>query len=345
MTNPPPHIFARYSSPNTTRYETILSHLLHGHAASYASGLAAFNGLLTFSRPYVIAIGNGYHGSHEVIKIHQKLYGLRKVDLFDEASWGAADLSKGDIVHLETPVNPSGTALNIAEFAEKSHRRGTLLSIDASFGPPGLQDPFRHGTDVTMHSGSKYLGGHSDILAGVLSVQNKYWRDGLVGERSYIGSVMGNFKGWLGVRSLRTLELRVQRASANAEALVKWFDGEVSSKNNTTIGKIVSVVEHASLQKEDLANGWLQKQMPNGYGPVFALWMHQKEDVGKLPDHLNLFHHAQSMGGVESLIEWRWMSDRSVVPRLLRVSVGIENVEDLKMDFKHALEALAEVRT
>ena len=333
----------RYSSPNTTRYETILSHLLHGHAVSYASGLAAFNGLLTFVRANVIAIGNGYHGSHEVIKIHQKLYQLEKVDLFDEASWDAAGLGEGDIVHLETPVNPSGTALNIAEFAKNAHRRGALLSVDASFGPPGLQDPFLHGADVVMHSGSKYLGGHSDILSGVLAVQKKDWRDILVSERSYTGSVMGSFEGWLGVRSLRTLELRVQRASANAEALVKWFDEQVSSKNNTTIGKIVSGVEHASLQREDLANGWLKKQMPNGYGPVFALWMRRKEDAERLPDHLELFHHALSLGGVESLIEWRWMSDEGVDPRLLRVSVGIENLKGLKVDFERALAVLAEL--
>lgn len=195
---------------------------------------------------------------------------MKKVDLFDEASWDAAGLGKGDIVHLETPVNPSGTALNIAEFAEKASRRGAVLSVDASFGPPGLQNPFLPGADVVVHSGSKYPGGHSDILSGVLAVKNRDWRDRLVSERSYIGSVMGSLEGWLGVRSLRTLELRVERASANAEALVRWFDGEVNRRKNTAVWMVVSRVEHASLQKEDLANGWLQKQMPK----VMVLYLH-----------------------------------------------------------------------
>ena len=159
-------------------------------------------------------------------------------------------------MHLETPVKPSGTALNINELAQKAHRRGAPLSVDSSFGPPCLQDPFLHGADVTVHSGIKYRGGHSDILSGVLSVQKKEWHDRIVSERSYISSVMGSSEGWLGVRSLRTLELHLQRASANAEALVQWLDRQSSIQRETkaTVGTIVSGVEDSSLQKADLAN-------------------------------------------------------------------------------------------
>ena len=90
--------------------------------------------------------------------MQNKLTGVKVVDLFDEKSWDEAGLGKGDIVHVETPVNPYGEAFNLEAFAEKAHKRGALLTVDATFGPPGLQDPLKHGADVVMHSGTKYIG-------------------------------------------------------------------------------------------------------------------------------------------------------------------------------------------
>lgn len=333
------HIYARYGSPNTSCLEIILSSLLHDRVVSYCSGLASFNALVTCFRPNVIAIGVGYHGSHKVIGIHEKLYNLKKVDLLDEAAWDDAGLGKGDIIHVETPLNPSGEAVDIAYFAEKAHKRGALLTVDATFGPPGLQDPLLHGADVVMHAGTQYFGGHSDILCGVLAVKNDVWHTGLLAERSYLGSILGAYDAWLCVRSLRTLEIRIQRESANAEALVKWLDDGLSRKDNIIYRKLERV-QHASLQKEALGEGWLKKQMPHGYGPVFAIRMKRKEDAMKFPGLLNLFHHAGSLGGVESLIEWRWMSDKGVDPRLLRVSFGIENIDDLQRDLEQAFQKL-----
>lgn len=332
------HMYARYSSPNTTRLEHILSTLLHGHVVSYSSGLAAFNAMVTYFRPKVIAIGDGYHGSHKVIGMHTKMYNLQKVDLFNEAAWDAAGLGQGDIIHVETPLNPSGEAVDLSYFAERAHRRGALLTVDATFGPPGLQNPFTHGADTVMHSGSKYLGGHSDILCGILAVQKKSWHQALLHERSYLGSVMGSLDAWLAIRSLRTLELRVTRESANAEILAKWLYNALQS--SPTIQHSLEGVQHASLQKSDLEKGWLQRQMPNGFGPVFAIMMKRKEDAEKFPGYLKLFHHAVSLGGVESLIEWRWKSDRGVDPRLLRVSVGVEDVDDLQRDLELGFQRL-----
>ncbi|KAH6989854.1 Cys/Met metabolism PLP-dependent enzyme-domain-containing protein [Ilyonectria destructans] len=336
------HMYARYSSPNTSRLEAILSSLLHGHVVSYNSGLAAFNALVTYFRPNVIAIGVGYYGSHKVIDIHRKMYNVKKVDLFDEASWDDAGLGKGDIVHVETPLNPSGEAVDLDNFAAKAQKRGALLTVDATFGPPGLQDPFRHGADVVMHSGSKYLGGHSDVLCGVLAVRNAEWHQGLLQERSYLGSVLGAMDSWLVVRSVRTLEVRVQREWANAKALVQWLDDALSRNGDEAIRHSLEQVQHASIQNAALQDGWLKKQMPNGYGPVFAMWMKRREDAERFPKFLKLFHHAVSLGGVESLIEWRWKSDKSVDPRLIRVSVGLENVEDLRRDMTHAFQKLVE---
>jgi cystathionine gamma-synthase len=275
------------------------------------------------------------------------MHNVKTVDLHaDDAAWDAAGLSKGDLVHLETPINPTGEAFEIRKYAERAHKRGALLSIDSTFGPPGLQDPFAWGADIVMHSGTKYIGGHSDMLCGILATSAS--PDGaqrartLRTERIFLGSVMGNLEGWLGVRSLRTFDLRVQRQSANAEKLVSWMNDALTSDtpDSTVVKKVVHKVAHASLQIADF--DWLKKQMPNGYGPVFSFYTHTPKQARFLPSKLKLFHHATSLGGVESLIEWRRMSDNGIDETLLRVSVGVESWEDLKSDFLDAFRALAD---
>lgn len=317
---------------------------MHGQAITYSSGLSAFHALLTYFNPKVIAIYEGYHGCHGVIDIHSRLSGLKKVDLRDEKEWDKAGLGKGDIVHVETPLNPTGEAYQLSKFAEAAHKRGAILTVDATFGPPGLQDPFAWGADVVMHSGTKYVGGHSDMLCGILAVKKDRmdWWKGLYVDRVFLGAVMGSLEGWLGVRSIRTLEVRVQRQSQNTEKLVAWLDGVVNGSDDgedaAAVKKCVSHLLHASLQKGDM--GWLKKQMPNGFGPVFALFLKDREMAKRLPSKLKLFHHATSLGGVESLIEWRRMSDEHVDDRLMRLSIGVEGWEDLKADLLQGFKAL-----
>ncbi|KAF2404078.1 cystathionine gamma-synthase [Trichodelitschia bisporula] len=338
-----PFIYSRLASPNTNRFEAILSSLLGARALSYGSGLAAFHAMMVYFRPNVIAIGEGYHGCHGILGILTRLYGLKKVTLDNEAEWDAAGLGKGDIVHVETPLNPTGEAVNLAKYRELASKRGALLTVDATFGPPGLQDPFALGADVVMHSGTKYFGGHSDMLCGVLATKNDEWFKGLFTERLFLGATMGNLESWLGTRSLRTLELRVGRQSQNAEKLVAWLD-ELMTGNQSGDGEVVRAsvekVQHASLQKEDIH--WIKKQMPGGYGPVFSLWAKTPEIARRLPSKLKLFHHATSLGGVESLVEWRRMSDQTVDERVVRVSVGVENWEDLRDDLLNAFKALVQ---
>lgn len=286
-----------------------------------------------------------------MIEIHQKLTGLKKLDL----NCSPEELQPGDVVHVETPINPQGTASNIKAFAEKAHSRGAILTVDATFGPPPLQDPFLWGADIVMHSGTKYIGGHSDMLCGILAVNparaKEGWFDKLTAERLHLGSVMGNMEGWLGVRSIRTLEVRVERQSANAGKLVAWLYAalhpekessvSVSSEDSEIVRSVLGKIEHASLQEEDIKDGWLLKQMPNGFGTVFSITMKEQNLARRLPSKLELFHHATSLGGVESLIEWRTMTDSVVDTRLLRVSVGLEAWEDLRDDLLGGFKALA----
>jgi len=243
-------------------------------------------------------------------------------------------------------LNPTGEAFSIQKYAERAHARGALLSVDATFAPPGLMDPFRWGADVVLHSGTKYIGGHSDMLCGILATQpgeaGFAIAKGLRADRLFLGAVLGSLEGWLGVRSLRTLALRVQRQSSNAEKLVAWLDDALrfTAESTAVVSRVVSKVKHASLQRADMH--WLKQQMPNGFGPVFSIYTHTVAQAKTLPSRLKLFHHATSLGGVESLIEWRRMSDADVDDTLLRVSVGVENWEDLKNDLLSAFNAVAE---
>jgi cystathionine beta-lyase/cystathionine gamma-synthase len=357
-----PLIYSRLASASTNRLETILAPLIYpsaeeneldgsdglaNHVVSYSSGLSAFHALLVNIVPKVIAISGGYHGCHGVIDLHKKMHGVKTVDLHaPDSEWDAAGLGKGDLVHLETPLNPTGEAFEIKKYADRAHARGAFLSVDATFAPPGLQDPFQWGADVVMHSGTKYIGGHSDMLCGILATASG--AEGLKraktmrAERIFLGAVLGSLEGWLGVRSLRTLDLRVQRQSSNAEHLVRWLQDALNGNGDgqEVVNKVVNKVSHASLQESDMH--WLKQQMPNGFGPVFSIYMSNKNQARCLPSNLRLFHHATSLGGVESLIEWRRMSDNDVDERLLRVSVGVENWEDLKNDLLTAFKALAD---
>ncbi|KAF3907596.1 hypothetical protein AA313_de0204112 [Arthrobotrys entomopaga] len=327
------HVYSRLTAPSTTRLEAILSEYLHGYALVYSSGLAAFHAALTHLNPKRISIGDCYHGCHGVANIHTRITGMQQLPL----DCPAEDLQPGDVIHLETPLNPTGEASDITYYAEKAHSRGAILMVDATFAPPPLQDPFLWGADVVMHSASKYVGGHSDMLGGVLVVRDLEMRWKMWEERVYLGGIMGSLEAWLGVRSSRTLELRVARQSENATRLVEWLSGELGSGGGSAVKKVVERVRHASLQKE----AFVRKQLTGGFGPVFAIEMRTDVLAKMLPSHLELFAHATSLGGVESLIEWRAMSDPTVSPKILRLSIGIENWEDLKNDLSQAFEKLA----
>lgn len=304
--------------------------------------------MLVRLRPNVIAITDGYHGCHGVVALLVRLYGLKVVPLADLAAWDAVGLGSGDVVHVETPINPTGEAVDLARYAALAKERGAWLSVDATFGPPPLQDPFVFGADFVMHSGTKYLGGHSDLLCGVLATKHADIWKGLWEDRIYLGSTLGNLEAWLGVRSVRTLEIRVKNQSAGAEKLVRWLDAcvrddaSVAEEERLVVRKVVKRVQHGSLQAlEEGTKDWVLKQMPNGFGPVFSFWADSAEMARRLPSKLQLFHHATSLGGVESLIEWRKMSDKGVDARLLRVSVGLESWEDLKSDFLRGFREVA----
>ena len=360
----PDFVYSRAATPTTARLETLLAPLLGTtppNTLVYASGLAALHALYVALAPARVAVSPGYHGTDAVLALHRRLRPDTEIihlpasvddtlELNVKSGKAIERLGDGDVVHLETPTNPTGEARDIALHVQRARRQGAYLVVDSTFAPPGLQDAFGLGAEVVMMSGTKYLGGHGDLLCGVIAIRDDTWGRELAGkmreDRTVLGSVMGGMEAWLCVRSLRTLGMRVERQSKNAEQLVAWLDGEVQ-KGHGVVANAVRRVRHASLQLKrydevDKDEGeWLHEQMPKGFGPVFAMELASEGIAKRLPSCLKLFVHATSLGGVESLIEWRVMSDATADPRLVRISVGCEAWEDLKADLERGFgEAL-----
>lgn len=338
------HVYSRFSAPNSTRLEIILESVLLAPSVTYSSGLSAVHALYCVIRPPRIFITAGYHGVHGVLRLLHRVAGdaVASFPLVEAEE----KCGKGDVIHIETPINPTGHVTNIAHYARIAKERGAYVVVDATVGPPPLQEPFSLGADAVIHSGTKYIGGHSDMLLGVVATRNDQWRKQLLEDRVFLGSMPGNMEGWMGIRSLRTMTLRVERQARSAMAVVGWLDEAMrgDGPDAPVLRKVVHAVHHSTTQMRDHPEdaGWIQAQMSAGlHSPLFALVCTEESYARALPSHLVLWNHATSLGGVESLIEWRAMSDATVDRRLLRLSVGVEDPKDLYQDLLRAFHALA----
>ncbi|CCO33863.1 hypothetical protein BN14_07949 [Rhizoctonia solani AG-1 IB] len=208
---PDRHIYSRYTTPVSTRVEK------DAHAITYASGIAATTTALVHLNPKRLAIRDGYHGVHVSIGVYKKTRpDLELIDIDDE-------FRQGDICWIETPLNPTGEARNLRHYADKVHAAGGRLVVDSTFAPPPLQDAFTSGADIVLHSATKYLGGHSDLLCGVLAVKDLQEWHALWHLRTFTGNMMGSLESFLLLRSLKTFELRITRQAASGEALAQWL--------------------------------------------------------------------------------------------------------------------------
>ncbi|CAF3792787.1 unnamed protein product [Rotaria sp. Silwood1] len=224
------------------------------------------------------------------------------------------------------------TVADIEWFAELASRTGACLAVDSTLSSPLGQRPLEHGAHVVMHASTKYLSGHSDLLGGVLIVHSSLSdRLGckLLAERNIDGAVMGNLETWLLLRSMRTLSLRVRRQCQTASIVVQWLEKQ------RTDGHKVKKVHHPSLESHpsySLAARYLR--LPPA---TFSFELESESQAKSFAQSLVLCTPATSLGGVETLVDWRYMHDTSVSPALLRVSIGLEEPEDIIQDFEQAL--------
>ncbi|KAJ8523464.1 hypothetical protein ONZ45_g55 [Pleurotus djamor] len=322
LRNPSRHMYSRYTQQVSTRAEHILSQV----------------NALVFFKPKRIAITGGYHGCHQTIAVYAKSRGV-DIPIIDLD----ADFQSGDLCWLETPLNPTGESRDISYYADKAHVVGAKLLVDSTFGPPPLQYPFEFGADCILHSATKYFGGHSDMLGGILVVKTEAEWNTLHTDRTYLGNMMGSLEAWLLLRSLRTLHLRVPRQSETATKLAHWLKAAAVPAGRSVDGIPGGVIEqvwHSSFQGTDTRGFNPAQQMTGGWNATFSLILHHSEHAALLPHTVKYFVPATSLGGVESLMEQRVQSDPGADPRLIRISVGVEDLEDLKSDLRQAFQVI-----
>lgn len=359
------HVYSRFTQSTMSRAEQVLSSLLGAHALTYSSGLTACFAVLKNYEPAVIAVRGGYQGTHETFKLYMRGRDVRIIDLDDEYPKleGKPCDETGNatgrlLVWLETPLNPTGEARDIAHYVARAHAVGGYVAVDSTFAPPPLQDPFKQGADMVLHSGTKYFGGHSDLLMGVVATKNMREFIHLWDDRSCLGARPGSFELYLLLRSLRTLGLRVSRQAETAAKLVAWLDS-LSTKGTPAAdtpaelagGRVVHYVWHSSLQPRDAKDdprGFAEspgfdpaQQMPGGGAPTFSVWLRTPAQARALPHELEYFTPATSLGGVESLIEQRKSSNKAEDPHVVRISTGVEDFEDLRADLLQAFSRVA----
>ncbi len=338
--------YSRSGNPTRTALEECLVSLeapgiTGARGLAFASGLAAEDTLLrVIGTPGGHAvIGNDtYGGTYRLFSKVAQPWGLdhTAVDLTNLAAVKAAIVpGRTSIVWAETPTNPLLTVFDIAALAEVAHAAGAVLVIDNTFASPYLQQPIAHGADVVVHSTTKYLGGHSDVVGGALVVADADLANRVAYHQNAMGSVPGPWDSWLVLRGIKTLGVRMDRHCANAQAIVELL---------TQHPRVTSVL-YPGLSDHP-GHAVAQRQMNNFGGMVSFRVTGGVDEAVAICGRTTVFTLGESLGGVESLIEHPGrMTHASVagstleVPDdLIRLSVGIENVDDLLADLTKALQ-------
>ena len=328
--------YGREGTPNRGALEACVAELEGGIAAfAFSSGLAANMAILEQLTPgdRIVAAREGYHGTHLQLEeiVRRRGVTVDFIDATDNEKLARALAARPRLLWVETPANPLLSLTDLARAAELAHAVGARVVCDSTFATPYCQRPFEFGVDVVIHSGTKYFGGHSDVLSGLVIVRED--RD-LVAElgkwQSLAGAVLAPFDCWLLRRSITTLGLRMQRQCANALELSGWLDRHAAIERTLYPGLPLHPGHALAL-----------RQMPGGFGAVVSICVRGgAERAVALAAQTRLFRRATSLGGVESLIEHRASVEGpgTLTPQnLLRLSIGIEDPQDLRADLAQAL--------
>ncbi|EKE76326.1 trans-sulfuration enzyme family protein [Oceanibaculum indicum] len=337
--------YSRSQNPTRMALEACVADLENGEAGfAFASGLAAMGTVLELldSGSHVIAMDDLYGGSYRLFEnVRKRSAGLEFsfVDLSDPAALEAAIRPNTKMVWVESPTNPMLRLADFQAIATMAKKHGLIAVADNTFASPYVQKPLDHGFDIVIHSMTKYLNGHSDMVGGVAVVrEGSPHRQPLAYLQNAIGSVAGPFDSFLALRGLKTLHLRMERHCANALAIAQWLEAHP---------KIEKVVYPglASHPQHELA----KRQMIGGFGGIVtAVIKGGLDESRRFLERTKLFALAESLGGVESLIEHPAIMTHASIPPdiraelgisdgLVRLSVGVEDLTDLLADLENAL--------
>ena len=330
--------YARSANPSWEVLEKVCADLDGGaDAQCFASGMAAVCAFFETvnSGEHVVAPRIMYHGSQDWLRriSAKRSIGLSLFDANDiDDLKRAIQPGKTSVVWIETPVNPTWDIIDITLAAEVAHAAGAVLAVDGTVASPVTTRALDYGADIVFHSATKYLNGHSDVMAGILVTarEDERWQD-IKLVRTLTGGILGPHEAWLLLRGMRTLFLRFDQASQTALQLAQHFEGHPQLQQVLYPG----LESHAG---HDCA----MRQMTRGFGGMLSLLVKGgAEDAKRVAGRAQLFVRATSLGGVESLIEHRASVEgpHSEVPQnLLRLSIGIENCRDLIDDLEQCLE-------
>lgn len=339
-------VYARGANPTRFAYERCIADLENGSRGfAFASGMAAIGTMLELmpAGSNVIAMDDVYGGTFrlfERVRRDSANMSFTYIDLTKPENLEAAITPETKMVWIETPTNPLLKIVDIEAVAKIAHKNGLLVGVDNTFASPYCQRPLDFGADIVMHSATKYLGGHSDVIGGVLVVNDKDLGERLAFLQNSIGGIQAPFDSFLALRGLKTLALRLERSSQNAMALAEWFDA------HPAIDRVVypGLKSHPGHE--------VAKRQMDAFGGMVTIFLKGGLDAAKaMLERVELFTLAESLGGVESLIEHPGIMTHASIPperraelgvddALVRLSVGVENIDDLKRDLDNALAGL-----
>jgi cystathionine gamma-lyase len=339
--------YSRTQNPTRMAYERCVADLEGGSRGyAFASGMAATATALDLldSGSHVIAMDDMYGGTYRLFeRVRKRSAGLNFsfVDLRDPKALAASLRPDTKLIWVETPSNPMLKVVDLARIAETAKSRGIIAVCDNTFASPYLQQPLRHGFDMVMHSATKYLNGHSDMVGGMLVVGDlPELAEKLAFLHNSVGAVQGPFDSFLALRGLKTLALRMQRHSENALELAGWLEKHPKVQKVVYPG-LASHPEHA-----------IAKKQMRAFGGMLTIYLKGGEqEARRFLERCELFALAESLGGVESLVEHPGIMTHASVPAevrkslgisdsLVRLSVGVEDLNDLRADLEQALSAI-----
>jgi cystathionine gamma-lyase len=335
--------YSRSHNPTRFAYERCVAALESGtHGYAFASGLAATSTVLELldAGSHVICMDDVYGGTYRLFeRVRRRSAGLdfSFVDLNDLEAVKAALKPNTKMIWCETPTNPLLKLVDIRRLADFAKANGLLLAVDNTFSSPVLQRPLELGADIVMHSATKYLNGHSDIVGGMIVVKDPALAEQMTFLQNAVGGIQGPFDSFLALRGLKTLHLRMKAHCENAQFIAERLQGHEAVEKVAYPG-LTSHPQHA-----------LAKSQMHGFGGMVSVWLKGGfPEAKRFMERLQLFTCAESLGGVESLANHPAVMTHASVPverrealgvtgNLVRLSVGVEDVVDLWADIEQAL--------
>lgn len=334
--------YSRLQNPTREHLEKIVAKLEKGiDALAFSTGMAAITTMMELFKigDHIIASDDLYGGSHRLFSHISEKNGLTFsfVNTSDISKVKDSINSQTKAIFIETPTNPMMHVTDIKAISQLAKEHNLLLIVDNTFLTPYFQTPIDLGADIVMHSGTKYLSGHNDTLAGFLVVANEELSEKLRFIYKTTGACLAPFDSWLMVRGIKTLAIRMEKQQENALELAKWLSKQPKIKAVHYVG----LPTHPDYE--------ISKKQARGFGSMISIQVDSEETAKRILERVNLVLYAESLGGVETLITYPMLQTHADIPeeerakkgideQLLRLSVGIEAIEDIIEDLKQAME-------